>query len=117
MRIEASTVVEGLHCWPEAPDRRGYLRHPHRHLFHITAVLDVTGEHHAVEFHDLADQLHQLATQLASPYHPDARVLDFGPTSCEVIANHVAAGLQQAGHSPRSVTVSEDREHAAIWHA
>lgn len=114
--VTARTWIDGLHHWPDAPDRRAYLRHPHRHLFHLTATVRVDGDHREVEFHDLGDELYDLARARSMPYHPDAELRDFGTLSCEAIASALARALSQRGYRPVEVTVSEDGENDASWH-
>ena len=41
----------GIHSWPDAPaNQESYLAYPHRHVFHVEAVLDVTHTERDVEF-------------------------------------------------------------------
>jgi len=42
--VFAQFTFEALHHWPAAPDEVGFLRDPHRHLFHVR-VEDVVGHH------------------------------------------------------------------------
>lgn len=111
--ITASAVVAGLHHWPSAPDRRAYLRHPHRHRFHATARVAVAHDDRDVEYHDLGEQVEVLLAGLGSRWHPESTLIDFGPQSCETLARALAALLADRGLRVVEVTVSEDGEHAA----
>lgn len=96
----------GFHSWPDAPDARGYLRHSHRHLFHVKLGVAVTRLDRQIEFHDLLDEL-----------IADCRdLVDAGPLgSCEEIANRLATlAHTRYPHSRRVVCdVSEDGEAGA----
>ena len=50
----------GFHCWPQAPERRAYLRNPHRHLFYVTVACIVSHDEREIEFHDLLDEARML---------------------------------------------------------
>lgn len=110
----ATTRIEALHHWPDAPPHRAYLSHPHRHLFGLAVTVE-SGEYRDVEFHDLQDDLYRSALALTNPYHPDARLGDFGAASCEQIASQIAARLTMTGYTVHTVRVDEDREHTGQW--
>lgn len=101
---------EGWHNWPDAPERRVYLRASHRHMFWYEVRVPVTdlGDDRGIEFHDLLDFC-RTATQGPS----------LGPNSCEMLARalgqEIQGWIEGEGHSHRSVevTVSEDNECGA----
>lgn len=114
--ITARATVAGLHHWPDAPDRRAYLRHPHRHLFGLAATVVVEHEDRAVEWHDLADLMTRCVATYGTPY-PETTLWDFGAQSCEALATHLAHDLTyHHGLTVLAVGVDEDGEHTATWH-
>src|SRR5262249_29643217 len=92
--IVVTADVEGLHHWADAPPAEGYLRHPHRHLFTVRIRMQVHHADREVEINQVARWLrsHALPT-LAINDHAD-QAPDFGPQSCEQLAEHVAAAVQ-----------------------
>jgi hypothetical protein len=96
-------VVPGFHCWPDAPDRRSYLRERHRHLFHIEVTTPVEHRERQIEFHDLLDE----ARELFPPH-------DHNSASCETMAHYLATSLHKRhGERPFTVSVFEDGEAGA----
>lgn len=81
--VDAKITVEGQHRWPDAPAHLSYLSTPHRHLFEITARVRVDNPDRQVEFIDLG---HQMRAWLSSTYPRLQEMIDFGPSSCEMIA-------------------------------
>lgn len=115
MNITATSEYEALHHWPDAPRHRGYLAHPHRHMFGLAATVTVDHHNRDVEFHDLADDLYRAADSLAVEYHPLSRVRDFGSQSCEGLATMIARALTSTGYDVVAVAVTEDTESTATW--
>lgn len=111
--ITATTHVVGLHCWPTAPDRRAYLRAPHRHVFGLAVEVSVEHSDRFVEWHDLADDARAVLASLGTDYHPQTTLVDFGRMSCEELASETLLGLTRMGYAVRKVSVDEDREHTA----
>lgn len=107
-RIWVRVEAHGFHCWPEAPERRGYLRAPHRHLFVLTASCDVAHDDREVEFHDLQDAARDALQRLGSDHGA------FGRASCEDIARAVGSALAGQFRRPFMVEVSEDGECGAV---
>lgn len=108
MMTEIWTRVElpGIHHWPEAPEHRGYLAGPHRHLFVITVWVPVDGTNREVEFHDLQDMVRAVW---------GAVTRDCGASSCETLALEMAAELRTRFRvDPSRVEVSEDGESGAV---
>ena len=102
--------VAGLHCWPGAPDHRGYLRVPHRHQFGVRIETIVRHDDREIEFHDLRDRGLDLLRALAAG---DGELLNFGPKSCEMIARDLGAELAAIFERSFRVTVDEDGECGA----
>lgn len=109
--ISATVTVPGLHHWPGAHDARDYLRAPHRHLFHVTATLEVAHDERDVEWHDLAEQLMGYIDGLASGHRDGLH--DFDARSCETLARQLAHRLMQDDMLVHSVEWSEDGEFTA----
>jgi len=105
--IRVRVTEHALHCWPGAPDRRGYLRAPHRHLFAIEASCLVRHDEREIEFHDLQDEVRRLFVHLR----------DTGTSSdmsCERMARHIATELSIQHKRTFFVFVSEDGECGAL---
>lgn len=113
--ITARFTLAGLHHWPNAPERRAYLRNPHRHLFHVTVHTPVMHDDRDIEFHDLAEQAVRHFRRLGDPYHPESTLVDFGPRSCEVLAEQLAKSLHAVYVPVSRVDVSEDGENDGTW--
>lgn len=108
--ITARIAVHGTHHWPDAPDRRAYLRERHPHTFGIAVTVPVEHDDRAVEFHDLADLMHSAVLQLYGPF------AGLGPRSCERMADEVVRAV--AARLPHDITwlrceVDEDGQHSS----
>lgn len=101
----------GIHSWPEAPDERKFLRSPHRHLFRITAEVEVGDENRDVEFFDLQDDLRDFVEELPAFYRAGG-----SNDSCEAMARELASALIDGGYNPIMVEVSEDGESGGRWY-
>jgi hypothetical protein len=100
--ITVKFTAEGFHHWPDAPEHRAYLRHQHRHLFHVEVTTPVTHHERQIEFHDLMESAKCLF-----------RVRDVG-ASCETMAYQLASALsERLGKRPFTVAVFEDGECGA----
>lgn len=106
-KVFCTLQVEGVHHWPTCDLKEvEYLKHPHRHMFHIKAFKKVSHEDRDCEFICLK---HQVEVLLMKFYNPELRLHDFGAQSCEMIASSLwsALGLE-------SCEVSEDGENGAV---
>lgn len=102
---------EGFHQWSSAPDAKEYIRHRHRHLFHIRVELSAPADNErSVEFHDL---LHRSQTIFRDIAVRTANY-DYGDWSCEKIAEVMSQRLCNVYHTMICVSVSEDGECGAI---
>jgi hypothetical protein len=54
--IHVRFTEHGVHCWPQAPERRAYLRSLHRHLFFVEVSTAVEHDDREIEFHDLQEE-------------------------------------------------------------
>jgi len=93
----------GFHQWDDAPERRAYLREPHRHVFHVRACVDVNHEGREIEFHDMLAVVTKLCDDMTAV------------GSCETIATVLAEWLGDEYPGRRiGVEVSEDGENGAL---
>ncbi len=105
--IWVSVDLPGFHRWPEAPERRAYLRDRHRHLFQVIVVVAVRNDDRDVEFHDLQETIRRWW---------GVSIPDLGALSCEAIARRIGKVLIDSVLSVISVDVSEDGENGATVH-
>lgn len=110
-RIRVRTQVPGLHHWPDAPERRFYLRAVHRHMFHVSVMVEVGHDDRAVEFHDL-DSAVRAAVRDLGRTRADG-LSDFGAMSCESLARALWGQLAD-DFSVVEVTWGEDGEFDAV---
>ena len=71
IKIIVRFSFEGIHCWPAAPDhlREAYLRHPHRHMFHVEATKVVTHTERDIEIIALKNAMQDYClTSLKGPH-------------------------------------------------
>jgi len=80
-KVIATTRIEGTHAWPgcQVPGVE-FLRHPHRHVFHVRVECEVGHADRQREFIDLGRSVEE---HLVSAY---GRPMDLGATSCEALA-------------------------------
>lgn len=103
--ILVKNILEAIHCWPEAPDEVGYLKYPHRHLFHIETEIEVHHDDRDLEFMMVQ---HELMTFLSQENLFPLSV------SCEQIARAVGQHIVEVyGARTVTVTVREDNENGA----
>jgi len=96
-----------LHCWRDAPNDVDFLRHPHRHVFHVKVWIRVAGEDREVEFFQAKRDLAHVLTRWDSPK------LDRVVTkSCEMFASEILDEMRKLGAV--RCEVSEDGENGAI---
>lgn len=101
--VYAKVLFEATHNWPQCElEEVSYLKHEHRHVFHITACKEVSHSDRDIEFIMLK---HQIEKYLSEKY-PERKL---GHTSCEMLAEDLykAFGLD-------SCDVSEDGENGSI---
>jgi hypothetical protein len=93
-----------LHRWPDAADPVEFLKHPHRHLFKVRLVVEVTHDNRDVEFLTLKDELINFTYPGRFPIE----------ASCETMAKTILVVFTEHGYSVKSCEVSEDGENGAI---
>lgn len=101
--IITKVVYEALHRWENADSipEVSFLKHPHRHLFHITLHKEVSHDDRQIEFIVFK---HQVQSYLEAKYSGD-----FGSQSCEMIAKELIQEFDCV-----CVEVLEDSENGAV---
>ena len=107
------TQFRGLHHWPNCPiDEVGFLRHLHRHVFHVTVSVEVSGANREVEFFILQRMVDSI---IADRFSTKDKLFVVGMRSCEMIADEIYEGLQdELGDREIKIAVSEDGENEAM---
>lgn len=106
--IFCTLKLDGIHHWPgcDIPEVE-YLKHPHRHLFHIKAHAFVNHDDRDLEFIKLQ---HEIRDYLFGRYWNETfNCLMFGAMSCEMIARELIETFELS-----MCEVSEDGENGAI---
>jgi len=106
--IKISWQFEGQHRWADAPEDVGFLRKPHRHMFHVTAKIPVNHNDRQLEFFLVKHSLQAATTKMYD--------FDLGNKSCEMMCEDFIAYIEKQYGIKRdvSVEVSEDGENSAI---
>jgi len=105
--VYVTTTFVAFHNWPGAPVKVEFLRHLHRHVFHVRVEVDVSHSDRDVEFFIFKE----LVDGLCILHFHGNRLIGI---SCEMIASTLANMLAAEGYTMRSVEVSEDGENGAI---
>lgn len=94
----------GVHSWPDAPDGpEGYLRLPHRHMFHVEAVKSVKHQERDIEFIGLRNKMEvycqsrfgAIATFSSCETMAIALTERFDLTSCKVLEDGENGALME----------------------
>ncbi len=101
------TQFEGIHRYPTAPDEVGYLRHPHRHFFHVEVRLKVGDKDREEEFIMVK---HFIDVQIIRVLGPP----NLGVASCELMCDKLMRAVAKKFSSVYLVSVFEDGENGAI---
>jgi hypothetical protein len=112
MHITVTAKIEGLHCWPNAPEKIAFLRNLHRHIFDVAVSVETMQSDREVEFFLLKDDLYEFLDDLP-PYKDHHRLKDLMSASCEMLASSIRDYLLMRGYAVRSVLVGEDGENSA----
>ena len=107
-RVVVSLQVEGTHFWegcniPEVE----YLKHPHRHVFHIKVWKRVKHDDREVEIIRLKHQIQDYLTKTYCDF--DLKLCNFQGRSCEMIAEELASVFELD-----ACEVLEDNENGAL---
>jgi hypothetical protein len=101
MKVVVSFQFEAVHSWPDCPiEGVSFLKHPHRHMFHVKAVKPVTHSDRDVEIIMLKRQMQEMVKTWGA---------DLGSSSCEMIAEKLIRDFLLD-----SCEVLEDGENGAI---
>lgn len=110
--VTVKTSFEGIHCFPEAPKEVEFLRQEHRHMFGVTAMVEVYTDDREIEFimmkHRINDWL--------SRQQDECGVWNMDRTSCEQVAKKILSVLidnfDMDGRQ-YMISVDEDGENGA----
>lgn len=107
-QVFCSLQVEGIHFWKDCPiEEVSYLKDPHRHVFNVTAFINVSHNDRDVEFIVLK---HQIQKYLKSKYWNEQHQIHwFGGMSCEMIAEELMRQF-----SLTACMVDEDGENGCM---
>ncbi len=100
--VWVTTSFVGFHKWENAPEEVSFLRHYHRHVFHVKLGVSVSHNDRDVEFFTLKKELDQFVKGV---YELRKYFLD----SCEQIAQSILEHFKNSVF----VEVSEDAENGA----
>lgn len=107
--IIVNLQVEGTHNWPECPiEEVSFLKHRHRHIFHITCKKEVSHNDRQIEIIRLKRQIEYHLRKSFGEGELSAEGCFFGRMSCEDIALHLLNKFNLY-----SCTVLEDNENGA----
>lgn len=102
--IIINTRFSATHCWPSCPiESVSYLRHPHRHEFHVRAKKKITHDNRDIEFINLKNKIECYLQKFLDKK-------DLGSHSCEQIAKELADNFDL-----NYVRVMEDGENGAEY--
>ena len=100
-KIWVTATFEGMHQYKNAPDEVAFLKHLHRHIFHVKVSLEVFHNDREVEFIMFKNEIAAISKNL-------------NHESCEMMAENILKYVEKnyPGRSC-SVSVSEDNENGA----
>jgi len=110
--IYVRTQFEALHHWDKAPKRVDFLKHPHRHVFHVKAKIE-TFEDREQEFFLVQEDLDSIVCNMLT-FDSSCAVPALN-RSCEMAAAQIFMEMQKIGYNIVEVDVSEDDENGAIY--
>lgn len=97
----------GIHFWPEAPNVVGWLKLPHRHMFHVQVWIEITGDRELEYFMEL---------NRIQPLIEKCVLSEQNCGSCEYIAEALVEELDVMYDHMRAikVEVDEDGENGSL---
>lgn len=111
-KIYIQTQHEGIHYWEKAPEDVGFLKYPHRHLFKVKVIFEVSHNDRQLEFFQIKRKLDKF---LRDYFYDSSKEYIFPLSkSCEMIAEDVFTHFIFEYKSIISVEVSEDGENGSI---
>lgn len=119
--IVVRSRFQGVHSWPGCPHEEvAFLRHPHRHEFHVEVKLQVGHSDRDLEFFMVKNMLDGIILAEFLGEDLNTSILNLGSRSCEMIAEELIAKLTEALGFPLQdtpliyVSVFEDGENGAV---
>jgi len=112
--IVVRTQFQGVHCYPNAPDRVEFLRSPHRHVFNVEAQIEVFHDDRELEFFIVKESLDRFIH--TTPQFLEVMHTYQSTMSCEQMAALVKDHLHALYGSNRliNVAVFEDDQNGAL---
>ena len=109
-----NTQFAALHQWNTIPDdhTQHYLKHPHRHMFHITLRIPVKHHDRDLEFIEIKNMLDDWL-RATFPNRALANTPSIGSMSCEMLADKIKSDFSVYSIHPTYVCVMEDGENGA----
>lgn len=108
---------KALHCWPQAPEKVGFLKNLHRHTFIVEVEISITHNDREIEFFLLQEDVNKALNTLPDQETKLKGLKVLGRMSCEDIGEHVASEiLSKYPGRDLVVSVSEDGEVGARLH-
>lgn len=118
-KVKTEVVVKhsfaGIHNWADCHiENVDFLKHPHRHIFHVTVKVPVTHDNRETEFFVLKNALDTAILNLYKSEN-DVGCFLLGSRSCEMIAKEIIAWLSSCKNAPKAMfcSVFEDDENGA----
>lgn len=101
---------EALHNWPDAPPEVEFLRHPHRHEFHVEVHIGVESSDRELEFILVKRWL------MNGPIFKLAHDSNTETMSCEHMAEQLGRAIQEKYGDKRYIAVGvyEDGENGGV---
>lgn len=85
--IIVTLQIEGTHQWSACPiEEVAFLKHPHRHIFHIECKKQVSHHDRDIEIIQLKRNIQYYLLDKYGIGHKSAEGCEFGELSCEQIA-------------------------------
>lgn len=104
--VKTYNEIAGMHHWENAVHPVEFLKHPHRHIFHITAYFEVSDADREIE---IFTQENRIKKHIENKYKGLDGLCHFGGMSCEMIAEEILFMFNAA-----AVEVTEDGKGGVI---
>ena len=102
-RVIITTSFPAIHYWEQCPiESVGFLRNPHRHVFHVTVKIPVNHDDRDIEFIDFKNKLEKYIQEVF--YNKN-----IGQTSCEMICKEIMLHFPLITY----IKIMEDNENGA----
>lgn len=101
--IKVKLQFEGVHNWPGCPiEEVSFLKHPHRHMFYVTCLKEVSHNDRDIEIIQFKRQVED---------YLKGKSVNLGCSSCEDLAEDILTKFKCD-----EVEVMEDNENGAVIH-